>query len=93
MGISPRRAFERLTMDIIHGQQAHFVRHDELAAAWRILTPLLNLIDAYKVPMYTYKYGSRGPVEAEALRAGTGHRCHSRIGLFYVFYVVIFHIL
>mmetsp|Transcript_2419 Transcript_2419/g.4944 ORF Transcript_2419/g.4944 Transcript_2419/m.4944 type:complete len:549 (-) Transcript_2419:147-1793(-) len=73
MGISPRRAFERLIMDIIHGQQAHFVRHDELAASWKIITPLLKSIDAGQAPMYNYAYGSRGPTQAEKLRSSTGH--------------------
>jgi glucose-6-phosphate 1-dehydrogenase len=36
-GLAPRRAFERLLMDLIHGQQAHFVRNDELVAAWKVL--------------------------------------------------------
>lgn len=72
-GIAPRRAFERLLMDLIHGQQAHFVRNDELVAAWRILTPILDKISSSEVPLHHYAFGSRGPAAAELLRAGTGH--------------------
>jgi glucose-6-phosphate 1-dehydrogenase len=44
----------------------HFVRSDELSEAWRIFTPLLHHIEDHKVPPITYKYGSRGPKEADA---------------------------
>jgi len=72
-GIAPRRAYERLILDLIHGFRGHFVRDDELMAAWRVITPALERIDSGKIPMHTYRYGSRGPNEAEALRRSTGH--------------------
>ena len=39
------------------GDQQHFVRRDELRAAWAIFTPLLHAIDAGKVPLHSYAYG------------------------------------
>jgi len=40
------------------GDQQHFVRRDELRAAWAIFTPLLHAIDAKKVkPPLPYAYG------------------------------------
>ena len=61
----------------------HFVRSDELAEAWRIFTPLLHTIEKDKpqpikvtggvtIPQsliltFQYKYGSRGPHEADTL--------------------------
>ena len=39
-------AYERLILDCINGDQQHFVRRDELVAAWKIFTPLLKYIDA-----------------------------------------------
>ena len=32
-------AYERLILDCIYGDQQHFVRRDELQAAWAIFTP------------------------------------------------------
>ena len=39
-GEAPRRAYERLLLDAVHGHQAHFVRGDELEAAWSIVDPV-----------------------------------------------------
>ena len=49
----------------------HFIffiicRSDELAEAWRIFTPLLHKIEREKPKPISYKYGSRGPPEADA---------------------------
>jgi hypothetical protein len=38
-------AYSRLLLDVLRGEQAQFVRDDELAAAWDIFTPLLHAID------------------------------------------------
>ncbi|XP_071525479.1 glucose-6-phosphate 1-dehydrogenase-like [Panulirus ornatus] len=58
-------AYERLILDVFCGSQMHFVRSDELAEAWRIFTPLLHKIEQEKPHPIPYKYGSRGPVEAD----------------------------
>jgi len=47
----------------------HFVRSDELVEAWRIFTPLLHQIEKEKVKPIPYKYGTRGPKEANELSA------------------------
>jgi len=60
-------AYERLILDVFVGSQMHFVRSDELAEAWRIFTPLLHTIENDKPQPIKYKYGSRGPPEADAL--------------------------
>ena len=62
-------AYERLILDVFVGSQMHFVRTDELAEAWRIFTPLLHKIEKEKVKPIPYKYGSRGPKEADDLFA------------------------
>ncbi|XP_066979755.1 glucose-6-phosphate 1-dehydrogenase-like [Macrobrachium rosenbergii] len=59
-------AYERLILDVFCGSQMHFVRSDELAEAWRIFTPLLHKIEREKPNPIPYKYGSRGPAEADA---------------------------
>merc|ERR1711953_1224218 len=60
-------AYERLILDVFVGSQTHFVRSDELAEAWRIFTPLLHQIEREKPQPIKYKYGSRGPGEADKL--------------------------
>jgi glucose-6-phosphate 1-dehydrogenase len=54
-------AYERLLVDVIRGNQLHFVRSDELSEAWRIFTPLLQKLDAGAVKPIDYDFGSRGP--------------------------------
>jgi glucose-6-phosphate 1-dehydrogenase len=65
-------AYERLILDCINGDQQHFVRRDELAAAWKIFTPLLKYIDAGGLNPELYAYGSRGPSNADKLRQVAG---------------------
>ncbi|XP_012220059.1 glucose-6-phosphate 1-dehydrogenase isoform X1 [Linepithema humile] len=60
-------AYERLILDVFCGSQMHFVRNDELHEAWRIFTPLLHRIEKENVQPLPYKYGSRGPKEADDL--------------------------
>lgn len=50
-------AYERLILDAIRGDQQHFVRRDELRAAWSIFTPLLHEIDAGKHEPVEYAFG------------------------------------
>lgn len=65
-------AYPKLILDAIRGDQQHFVRRDELRAAWAIFTPLLHAIDRGEVPIHAYPYGSRGPEEADELRTRVG---------------------
>ncbi|XP_064607109.1 glucose-6-phosphate 1-dehydrogenase-like isoform X2 [Liolophura sinensis] len=65
-------AYERLILDVFCGSQINFVRSDELKEAWRIFTPLLHTIDKNKPKPVLYKYGSRGPKEADDLIARMG---------------------
>uniref|UniRef100_A0A672REC6 glucose-6-phosphate dehydrogenase (NADP(+)) n=1 Tax=Sinocyclocheilus grahami TaxID=75366 RepID=A0A672REC6_SINGR len=67
-------AYERLILDVFCGSQMHFVRSDELREAWRIFTPLLHQIEKEKTPPVKYKYGSRGPAEADELVQKVGFR-------------------
>jgi glucose-6-phosphate 1-dehydrogenase len=55
--------YERLLGDAIEGQGDMFGRQDIIDAQWRILDPILNV----QTPLYTYKPGGWGPVEAEQL--------------------------
>jgi len=56
-------AYQTLLLDVIDGDQTLFVRADEVEAAWRLFTPVLE--DG--LPIHEYPAGSWGPAEAEAL--------------------------
>lgn len=72
-GVTIPEAYERLILDTIRGDQQHFVRRDELKAAWEIFTPLLHRIDDGKMKPLPYQPGSRGPAEADKLLAKAGY--------------------
>ena len=58
-------AYTRLILEVLRGQQAAFVRDDELHVAWKIFTPLLHEIEKGSIKPWPYKFGSRGPQEAD----------------------------
>jgi len=60
-------AYERLILDALNGDSSLFVRDDELAAAWRIFTPVLTTLDADKVQPDAYEFGSAGPERAKQM--------------------------
>nr|XP_002126015.1 glucose-6-phosphate 1-dehydrogenase-like [Ciona intestinalis] len=65
-------AYERLILDVFTGSQLNFVRSDELSEAWRIFTPVLHQIENEKVNPIPYKYGTRGPEEADVFIKAAG---------------------
>eukprot|EP00882_Tetradesmus_deserticola_P002300 GHRQ01002455.1.p1 GENE.GHRQ01002455.1~~GHRQ01002455.1.p1 ORF type:complete len:526 (+),score=252.21 GHRQ01002455.1:167-1744(+) len=67
-------AYERLILDCIRGDQQHFVRRDELRAAWSIFTPLLHAIDRGEAQLEPYEYGSRGPAGQDPFLAAAGYK-------------------
>eukprot|EP01117_Protostelium_nocturnum_P002089 TRINITY_DN1272_c0_g1_i1.p1 TRINITY_DN1272_c0_g1~~TRINITY_DN1272_c0_g1_i1.p1 ORF type:complete len:524 (-),score=233.52 TRINITY_DN1272_c0_g1_i1:217-1788(-) len=67
-------AYERLIYDVIRGDHNLFVREDELAAAWKIFTPILHQLDAEKKRPISYKFGSRGPEESDELVHKYGYK-------------------
>ncbi|KAL6507277.1 Glucose-6-phosphate 1-dehydrogenase, cytoplasmic isoform [Orobanche gracilis] len=72
-GVVIPEAYERLILDTIKGDQQHFVRRDELKAAWEIFTPLLHRIDNGEFKSLPYTPGSRGPASADELLERTGY--------------------
>jgi len=67
-------AYERLLLDVLHGDHRLFVRADELAAAWDVFTPVLKYLEECKVKPIPYEFGSRGPREADEFIAKYGFR-------------------
>jgi glucose-6-phosphate 1-dehydrogenase len=63
-------AYETLLLEILTGDQTLFVRADEVEAAWRLYTPVLE-----KPPRIEfYPAGTWGPPSANQLLAKDGHR-------------------
>lgn len=54
-------AYERLLLDVLRGDRSLFIRDDELAAAWDIVTPLLEGLETRGIKPQPYAYGSDGP--------------------------------
>eukprot|EP00897_Mesotaenium_endlicherianum_P004392 jgi/Mesen1/3981/ME000210S03216 len=73
-GVAIPEAYERLILDTIRGDQQHFVRRDELKAAWEIFTPLLHRIDNRELKVTPYAQGGRGPEEADKLLERVGYK-------------------
>ncbi len=68
---SQRRAeaYERLLIDVVRGRLTHFMRRDELEAAWSWADPILDGWKELGERPLSYTAGSWGPDAAEALLA------------------------
>ncbi len=62
-------AYERLLMDVVHGRLTHFMRRDELEAAWRWIDPIQRAWRELGLPARPYPAGSWGPAASSALMA------------------------
>ena len=65
-------AYTRLLLDVLRGQQASFVRDDELLDAWKIFTPILNQMERDQVVPDSYVEGSEGPEGRNAFLRAVG---------------------
>jgi glucose-6-phosphate 1-dehydrogenase len=62
-------AYERLLMDVIKGRLTHFMRRDELEAAWTWVDPILEGWKTLDEKPREYSAGSWGPAASSALMA------------------------
>jgi glucose-6-phosphate 1-dehydrogenase len=62
-------AYERLLMDVVKGRLTHFMRRDELEAAWVWVEPILDGWDQLGDAPRPYHAGTWGPAAASALMA------------------------
>lgn len=71
---SERRAeaYERLLIDVVRGRLTHFMRRDELEAAWEWVEPIIDGWEALGERPHAYSAGSWGPGAAAALLARDG---------------------
>ena len=67
-------AYETLLWDVMKGDQTLFMRADQVEAAWRLLTPVLNVWSATPPSDFpNYEAGSWGPETVQSLLEA-GHR-------------------
>jgi len=67
-------AYETLLEDVMEGNPTLFMRADQVEAAWRVITPVMEAWqDRRPVDFPNYAPGSWGPEDAEALIAKDGH--------------------
>nr|CAB3500997.1 unnamed protein product [Digitaria exilis] len=67
-------SYEHLLLDVLDGDSHLFMRSDELAAAWNVLTPIIHEIDQNRVTPELYEAGDKGPINAYYLAAKHGVR-------------------
>jgi glucose-6-phosphate 1-dehydrogenase len=60
-------AYERLLLDVLRGDSTLFMRSDELEAAWRFVTPVLEHWSASASKPNSYPAGTWGPATASQL--------------------------
>ena len=59
--------YERLLLDVIKGNQALFVRKDEIEASWEWIDSITKLWNSEDIPMDEYSSGSWGPSSSELM--------------------------
>ncbi len=67
-------AYEKLLGDVIAGNQAYFVRHDEIIASWRWIDGIRRAWADSNIDMHNYTAGSMGPQAGDDLLARAGHQ-------------------
>ena len=65
-------AYERLLIDVVRGRLTHFMRRDELEAAWEWADPIINGWSTLAEKPNPYAAGTWGPSESFALLARDG---------------------
>ena len=73
-GATTPEAYERLLLDVIHGDATLFMRRDAVEAAWRWAMPILERWSQQTDPLPIYPAGEWGPPEADRLIERAGRR-------------------
>jgi glucose-6-phosphate 1-dehydrogenase len=73
-GATTPEAYERLLLDVMHGDATLFMRRDAVEAAWRWVMPILEWWAEQRDPLAVYPAGEWGPPEADRLIESTGRR-------------------
>lgn len=70
--VSLPEAYERLLLDVMRGDSTLFTRSDELEAAWKFVTPVLEAWEKPEHQPESYPAGSWGPDASDAMLARHG---------------------
>ncbi len=70
--MEPPRPYETLLAALLAGDASHFMRADQVAAAWRLLDPVLSTWADTPVSFPDYPAGSWGPVAASDMLRNDG---------------------
>jgi glucose-6-phosphate 1-dehydrogenase len=73
-GGEPPEAYERLLLDVIHGDATLYARGDWVERAWELLQPVIEAWSRTPAGVPTYEAGSWGPAEADGFIARDGGR-------------------
>jgi len=65
-------AYERLLLDVMRGDTTLFTRSDELEAAWKFVTPILEHLESRNQDPEFYPAGTWGPEAADKLLEKSG---------------------
>jgi glucose-6-phosphate 1-dehydrogenase len=75
LGASQHGGYERLLVDVTHGDQTLFIRGDEAEEAWRVLDPLLKAWEKVPPPEFpNYAAGTMAPEAADRFIDRDGRR-------------------
>ena len=75
LGAPIQGGYERLLLDVTHGDQTLFTRGDEVEHAWRVVTPLLKAWESHPAPDFpNYAAGTWGPESADRFLEEEGRR-------------------
>jgi len=75
LGAASRGGYERLLVDVTHGDQTLFIRGDEAEEAWRVLDPVLKAWEKEPPPAFpNYAAGTLGPEAADRFLEKDGRR-------------------
>ncbi len=67
-------AYQRLLLDIMHGDASLFTRSDEVELAWSIVDPIIETWEAGQPPLALYEAGEWGPPICEQWMEAQGRR-------------------
>jgi glucose-6-phosphate 1-dehydrogenase len=71
-GGEPPEAYERLLLDVIHGDPTLYARGDWVERAWELLQPVITAWSLTPAGLPAYEAGAWGPAEADAFIARDG---------------------
>ncbi len=73
-----RTAYQRLMMDVVHGDDTLFIDREEIVAAWRWIDPIVDYWKSSNSKPSLYSAGSWGPDEADDLIDGADRHWYNQ---------------